>query len=86
MTVRVLTFEELDAPERLYLKHPTADLLDDNPGQTDEANLGMQYEHIDDFLEGKDVAVEVAEAIERRYLSTEHKRQVPASLFDDWWK
>ena len=77
---------ELGAPEHLYLKAPTADLLDDNPGQTDEANLGMQYEHIDDFLEGKDVAVEVAEAIERRYLSTEHKRQVPASLFDDWWK
>ncbi|ANP72959.1 ammonia-dependent NAD(+) synthetase [Cryobacterium arcticum] len=77
---------ELGAPEHLYLKAPTADLLDDNPGQTDEANLGMQYEHIDDFLEGKDVDADVAEAIERRYLSTEHKRQVPASLFDDWWK
>ncbi|TFD94124.1 ammonia-dependent NAD(+) synthetase [Cryobacterium lactosi] len=77
---------ELGAPEHLYLKAPTADLLDDNPGQTDEANLGMQYEHIDDFLEGKTVEDQVAQAIERRYLSTEHKRQVPASLFDDWWK
>jgi NAD+ synthase len=77
---------ELGAPEHLYLKAPTADLLDDNPGQTDEANLGMQYEHIDDFLEGKPVADDVAEAIERRYRSTEHKRRVPASLFDDWWK
>ncbi|MCU1444776.1 MAG: synthetase [Cryobacterium sp.] len=77
---------ELGAPEHLYLKAPTADLLDDNPGQTDEANLGMQYEHIDDFLEGKPVDDTVAEAIERRYLSTEHKRRVPASLFDDWWK
>jgi len=28
----------------------------------------------------------VAQAIERRYLGTEHKRRVPASLFDDWWK
>lgn len=77
---------ELGAPERLYLKAPTADLLDDNPGQTDEANLGMQYEHIDDFLEGRAVDAAVAEAIEGRYLLTEHKRQVPASLFDDWWK
>jgi NAD+ synthase len=46
----------------------------------------MQYEHIDDFLEGKTMDDEVAKAIEDRYLRTEHKRQVPASLFDDWWK
>jgi NAD+ synthase len=77
---------ELGAPEHLYLKAPTADLLDNNPGQTDEANLGLQYEHIDDYLEGKPVTDDVAEAIERRYRSTEHKRRVPASLFDDWWK
>ncbi|MET4782728.1 ammonia-dependent NAD(+) synthetase [Glaciihabitans sp. UYNi722] len=78
--------EALDAPERLYLKAPTADLLDDTPGQTDEANLGLSYSDIDDFLEGKDVATEVAEAIEARYLSTEHKRRVPASPFDTWWR
>ena len=76
---------ELGAPDRLYLKAPTADLLDNNPGQTDEANLGLRYEQIDDFLEGLPVQDEVAEAIERRYLSTEHKRQVPASMFDQWW-
>ena len=35
--------EHLGAPERLYLKAPTADLLDENPGQTDEANLGLSY-------------------------------------------
>ena len=29
--------EELGSPERLYLKTPTADLLDDAPSQTDEA-------------------------------------------------
>ena len=60
--------------------------LDDNPGQTDEANLGLQYEHIDDFLEGQSVDDAVADAIERRYLATEHKRRTPASLFDDWWR
>jgi NAD+ synthase len=78
--------EHLGAPERLYLKAPTADLLDDTPGQTDEANLGLTYADIDDFLEGRDVDDEVAEAIEARYQSTEHKRRVPASMFDDWWK
>ena len=76
---------ELGAPEQLYLKLPTADLLDHNPGQTDEANLGLTYETIDDFLEGKAVESEIAEAIEVRYLGTEHKRHVPPSLFDDWW-
>jgi NAD+ synthase len=77
---------ELGAPEQLYLKAPTADLLDENPGQTDEANLGIAYEHIDDYLEGKDVDEDVAVALERRYTVTEHKRRVPASLFDDWWR
>jgi NAD+ synthase len=78
--------EFLGAPERLYLKAPTADLLDHTPGQTDEANLGMRYEDIDDYLEGKQVADEVAEAIGARYLATEHKRRVPASMFDEWWR
>lgn len=78
--------EELGAPERLYLKLPTADLLDEKPRQTDETELGITYNDIDDYLEGKDVSSEVIEALEKRYLSTEHKRQVPASMFDDWWK
>lgn len=77
---------ELGAPERLYLKAPTADLLDNDPGQTDENNLGLFYQHIDDYLEGLAVDDATAEAIETRYLSTEHKRRVPASLFDDWWQ
>ncbi|WP_433862350.1 ammonia-dependent NAD(+) synthetase [Streptomyces sp. L7] len=77
--------EHLQAPARLYEKPPTADLLDLDPGQTDEANLGIRYSDIDDFLEGRDVAEEIASAIETRYLATEHKRRVPASMFDDWW-
>lgn len=77
--------EHLEAPSRLYLKAPTADLLDHTPGQTDEANLGLSYSDIDDFLEGKDVAADVALAIEARYLATEHKRRVPTSMFDEWW-
>ena len=78
--------EHLEAPERLYLKMPTADLLDDTPGQTDEANLGLSYSDIDDYLEGKTVPEAVAVAIETRYINTRHKRTVPVSPFDDWWQ
>lgn len=76
----------LGAPERLYLKVPTADLLDDNPGQTDEANLGLTYADIDTFLEGGDVDPSVAERIEQRFLATRHKRAEPVTMFDDWWR
>jgi NAD+ synthase len=77
---------ELDAPARLYEKAPTADLLDETPGQTDEANLGLTYEDIDDYLEGRDVPSDVADAIETRFLSTRHKRTVPVTPSDDWWR
>ncbi|PSL39730.1 NH(3)-dependent NAD(+) synthetase [Labedella gwakjiensis] len=78
--------QHLDAPARLYEKAPTADLLDDTPGQTDEANLGLTYNDIDDYLEGREVADDVAEAIETRFLMTRHKRTVPVTPFDDWWR
>ena len=59
-----LLLETLQAPERLYLKKPTADLLDDKPQQTDETELGITYNEIDDYLEGKPVSDQAAEAIE----------------------
>lgn len=78
--------QHLGAPDVLSAKAPTADLLDENPGQTDEANLGLTYTDIDDFLEGREVADAVAEAIENRYLATQHKRRDPVSPFETWWK
>jgi NAD+ synthase len=78
--------QHLGAPEKLYTKAPTADLLDDDPGQTDEANLGLHYLQIDDFLEGKDVGDEVADKIEQRFLLTRHKRGAPVTMFDSWWR
>lgn len=72
--------KELGAPERLYLKEPTADLLDEKPQQSDETELGISYDEIDDYLEGKEVSAKVSEALEKRYSMTEHKRQVPASM------
>lgn len=77
---------ELGAPERLYTKPPTADLLDDVPGQTDESSLGLSYEHIDTYLEGGEVPDAVAKAIEVRYLATRHKRHLPVSPTDTWWR
>jgi NAD+ synthase len=78
--------KELGAEEQLYLKVPTADLLDKKPGQADETELGISYDDIDDYLEGKPVSKEIAEKIEQRYQATEHKRQLPATMFDQWWK
>ena len=76
----------LGAPPRIFTKVPTADLLDGEPGQSDEANLGLAYRDIDTFLEGGDVGDHVAERIEQRFLLTRHKRAVPVSMFDEWWR
>jgi NAD+ synthase len=78
--------KELGADERLYLKVPTADLLDHKPGQADETELGISYDILDDYLEGKPVPPDAAEKIEKRYLATKHKRNLPATVFDSWWK
>ena len=47
---------ELGAPARVWEKVPTADLLDGQPrGRTDEDELGLTYDQIDDYLEGREV-------------------------------
>ena len=77
---------ELGAPESTWRKVPTADLEDDRPALPDEEALGVTYEQIDDYLEGKDVTEEVADKLEKMFASTRHKRTVPVTPFDDWWK
>lgn len=76
----------LGCPEHLYLKKPTADLEDDRPALPDEVALGVTYEQIDDYLEGKTIDQSTASIIENWYLKTEHKRRPPVSVFDDFWK
>jgi len=76
----------LGCPEHLYLKAPTADLEDDRPSLPDEAALGVTYENIDDYLEGKTLDDTIARTIEGWYLKTEHKRRPPITVFDDFWK
>ncbi|MEW1906464.1 ammonia-dependent NAD(+) synthetase [Streptomyces sp. NPDC086147] len=68
---------ELGAPDNLVRKVPTADLETLDPGKPDEDALGVTYDEIDDFLEGKPVSREAFDAIVRRYELTEHKRQLP---------
>lgn len=76
---------ELGAPERLWEKIPTADLLDEHPGQTDETNLGISYSSIDAYLQGREVPLADAENLERRYRTSEHKRRLPVTPGDAWW-
>ena len=76
----------LGARDQVAHKVPTADLLDTTPGRTDEDELGISYDHIDDYLEGRAIPDEVAEKIEQRYLMTRHKRTTPVSILDKWWQ
>lgn len=76
----------LGCPEHLYIKVPTADLEDNRPSLPDEVALGVTYEKIDDYLEGKTVADNIAKIIENWYQKTEHKRRPPITVFDDFWK
>ncbi|NDL63043.1 ammonia-dependent NAD(+) synthetase [Acerihabitans arboris] len=76
----------LGCPEHLYLKAPTADLEEDRPALPDESALGVTYEMIDDYLEGKTIAPDAATIIEGWYHRTEHKRRPPVTVFDDFWQ
>ena len=76
----------LGSPEHLYTKIPTADLEEDRPALPDEIALGVTYDHIDDYLEGKDIPSEPREKIENHYLRSQHKRHLPITVFDQFWK
>ncbi|MFV0560638.1 MAG: ammonia-dependent NAD(+) synthetase [Enterococcus sp.] len=78
--------KELGAPEELYLKVPTADLEEDKPLVADEVALGVTYDMIDDYVEGKPVPEEAQKTIESWWNKTEHKRHLPITLFDEFWK
>lgn len=76
----------LNCPQHLYLKTPTADLEEDRPSLPDEVALGVTYEQIDDYLEGKAIDAVAREAIEGYYLRSQHKRHMPITIFNDFWK
>ena len=76
----------LGAPDKLYDKTPTADLEEDKPMRPDEEALGVRYDEIDDYLEGREVSPAAAEKIEGWYRRTQHKRHLPIAPYDTWWK
>ncbi|MEU8899596.1 ammonia-dependent NAD(+) synthetase [Nocardia sp. NPDC048505] len=78
--------QELGAPASIWSKVPTADLEDDRPALPDEEALGLRYSEIDDYLEGKDVTDEVAAKVESIFRNTRHKRTVPVTPLDTWWR
>lgn len=74
--------KNLGVPSLLIEKAPTADLEDLNPGKTDEHALGISYEQLDDFLEGKAVPEDICQLIISTFLQTQHKRQPIPTLYD----
>jgi len=72
----------LQAPAILIEKTPTADLEELAPQKADELALGLSYDQLDDFLEGKGVSIEVEQKIIGIYLKTEHKRQPIPTIYD----
>ncbi|MFC4126316.1 ammonia-dependent NAD(+) synthetase [Nocardia rhizosphaerae] len=78
--------QELGAPSSIWSKVPTADLEDDRPALPDEEALGLRYAEIDDYLEGKQVTAEVAAKVESIFTNTRHKRTVPVTPLDTWWR
>ena len=76
----------LGADPILYEKVPTADLEEEKPGIADEVSLGVTYNEIDDYLEGKTVSEEAQATIESWWKKGEHKRHLPITIFDNFWK
>ncbi|UDG79706.1 ammonia-dependent NAD(+) synthetase [Candidatus Steffania adelgidicola] len=76
----------LGCPQHLYQKTPTADLEEEHALLPDETVLGVTYEMIDDYLEGKIIESASSDIIEKWYEKTKHKRYLPVTVFDDFWK
>ena len=76
----------LNCPEHLYQKAPTADLEENKPGLPDETALGVSYKDVDDYLEGRTVSELAAQKIESLWRKSEHKRHLPVTVFDDFYR
>jgi len=64
----------LGLPASVLEKEPSAGLWE---GQTDEKEMGVTYNSIDDYIEGKEIPKEDREIIERLSRISEHKRKSP---------
>ncbi len=66
--------KHLGVPQSVIDRKPSAGLWE---GQTDEDEMGVTYDAIDDYIEGKVVSDDDKETIERMNRVTEHKRVMP---------
>jgi len=73
---------QLGAPQGIITKVPTADLETLDPSKSDEDVLGLSYDQIDDFLEGKQIDPAAEQRIIHIFLTTAHKRQPIATVYD----
>lgn len=74
--------QALGAPKQLIEKAPTADLEELSPGKKDEDALGISYDQLDDFLEGKLTDSKIEEMIINIYLKTQHKRAEIPTIYN----
>ena len=72
----------MGAPQSIVTKTPTADLECLSPQKQDEHVLGLSYDVIDDFLEGKPIPEDSEKRLMEIYLRTQHKRLPIATLYD----
>ena len=72
----------LGAPEKLIKKAPTADLECLTPQKKDEDVLGLSYNQIDDFLEGKAIEDTAEKILIETFNRTQHKRQAIPTIYD----
>jgi NAD+ synthase len=72
--------EALGGHPNTVKKVPTADLEEDRPQVPDEQILGVSYDQIDDFLEGKEIDLADEQIIIKQFTKTIHKREMPVSF------
>ncbi len=64
----------LGVPERIINKAPSADLWEN---QTDEDEMGISYNMIDQYLRGESIPLKDEKVLMNLHHSTKHKRQLP---------
>ena len=74
---------KFDAPECVLVKKPAAGL---GISENDEAELKISYQTIVSYLSGYPVGEEEEKRIVELYRASMHKRNLPASPANIWWK
>lgn len=66
----------LNIPEAIIAKPPSAGLYE---GQTDESEMGIFYDDIDDYVAGLEIEKDVKVRIQAMEANSRHKRELPPS-------